>query len=428
MLPFKRSFSHGGERTVERHAEMEKRISASLLIEGMYVVRLDRPWLDTNFAFQGFFVRSKESIRRIREICDYVVIDTFKGLDVKDDGILIRSIARTKPPPPQKIYRNTVPIDEEIEVARLVRRTAREYLDHVFSDVQAGMRPDLSDVRKIVGDMVASVVRNPNAQLCLTQLKKRDEYTAQHSVNVCALSITFGRHLSMPEDQLTLLGMSGLLHDIGKLRTPLDVLNKPGRLTEEEFKLMKAHPTEGRGILQAIRDIPDAVIDVAYSHHERLKGHGYPNALAADRISHWSKLVAIVDVYDAITSDRIYHNGMPATEALTKMYSWKEKDFDTALLEQFIQCVGIYPVGSIVELTSGEIGIVISVEPQQRLKPVVMLTLDENRNPYFPARIEDLSRFGSDIAGSPAIKHVLAPGTYGIDPGEQLNTLGFAKR
>jgi putative nucleotidyltransferase with HDIG domain len=406
---------------------MKKKINAACLTEGMYVAELDRPWLETNFPFQGFFVDSQQTILRVQGICEYVVIDTLKGRDVEDERLITRLTAPAKSSPKIKTYRSVVPIEDEIEVAQSVRRKAREYIDQVFADVQAGRRPDLSDVREIVSHMVASIVRNPNAQMCLAQLKKRDEYTAQHSVNVCVLSITLGRHLGMPEDSLTLLGMGGLLHDIGKLKTPLEVLNKPDRLTEEEFNIMKSHPDQGRGILQGIRDVPESVIDIAYTHHERLMGHGYPNALTADRITDWSKLVAIVDVYDAITSDRIYHNGMAATEALTKMYAWKEKDFDATLLEQFIQCVGIYPVGSIVELTSGEVGIVISVNPQHRLKPTVMLTLDENKNPYYPARIEDLSRYGPDVRNNLAIKRVLEPGAYGINVGEQIGELGIAK-
>jgi len=237
------------------------------------------------------------------------------------------------------------------------------------------------------------------------------------------LTITFGRHLGLSVRQLNLAGMGGLLHDIGKLRTPLEILNKPGKLTDEEFAIMRAHPDHGREILEANPGIPAAVIDVAFTHHERLHGHGYPRGLKADEISLWSKMVAIVDVYDAITSNRIYHDGMNATEALTRMYEWRERDFDPVLLEQFTQCIGIYPIGTLVELHGGEVGIVISTNPELRLRPKVLVVLDEEKRPYYPTRVVDLAQFVDREEGIYAINKVLEPGTYNVDVQQHIRQL-----
>lgn len=401
------------------------------LCPGMFVCNLDRPWLETPFLFQGFLVENQADIDSLAEYCQYVYVDEEKcpDRDVRNHLLTLKTIK------PQFLYSNhhtehpiLVPVEEEIAVAAHTRRHARKFIDRIFVDIEQGNELNIEDVKTVVSDMVDSIVRNPNAHMCLTQLKNRDEYTAQHSVNVCALTIAFGRHLGMNKTDLNLLGMAALLHDIGKLETPLEILNKPGRLTGDEFLIMKQHPEKGAERLKNMEGIPAVVIDVVFSHHERLAGHGYPQGLNADEISYWSRLVAIVDVYDAITSDRCYHDGMKATEALTKMYSWREKDFDPELMEQFIHCIGIYPIGSLVELSNGEVGIVITLNQSKRLKPKLMLVLDEQKNPYFPTRILDLATI-PELDGTPplTIKTVLEPGSHNINTREYISDLQEAQ-
>lgn len=406
---------------------MKRKVPVEQLTKGMYVSELDRPWLDTPFLFQGFFIRSDDELAQLRANCEFVYIDTLKGADLPADRVAPAGPAPAVPPsttaPGERRYPRQVSLEQEMKAAREVRTRARKFIDAVFEDVRQGRRPDLREVKEVISGLVDSIVRNPDAQMCLTLLKKRDEYTAQHSVNVCVLTLAFGRHLGLPPGELNLLGMGALLHDIGKLRTPLEILNKPARLTPEEFARMKEHPGHGREILEGIPGIPPQVIDIAFGHHERLQGHGYPRGLAGDDISTWSRIVAIVDVYDAITSDRPYHDGLSATEALTKMYGWRERDFDPALMEQFIQCIGIYPIGTLVELTSGEVGVVITVNPQLRLRPKVMLALNEKGEPYYPARIVDLALFVDREEGPYAISRVLEPGSHGIDAAEQIRQM-----
>ncbi len=408
---------------------MQKQIDSQDLEIGMYISQPDRPWLETPFRFQGFFIESERHIEEVRRICEYVFIDVIKGKDT--DRILSPNRVFTSPPKPKpsRVYIDTTALEQEIAVAEELRKQAIECIDEVFENIKSNKQLDIPKIKKVVSGFVDSIVRNPNAQMCLAQLKDRDAYTAQHSINVCILTITFGRHLGMAENSLNMLGLGAMLHDVGKLKTPLEILNKPGRLTDEEFEIMKAHPEHGRKILKQSGGVPDSVIDIALSHHERLAGHGYPRACMGNQISPWSKIVAIVDVYDAITSDRCYHDGMSPTHALTKMYEWRIRDFDPELLEQFIQCIGIYPIGTIVELTSGEVGIVISVNSDMRLRPKVMLIMDDDKNPYYPTRIVDLSAFMLNANDSVyGIETVLEPGLYNINVKEYIKDIQQAQQ
>ena len=405
---------------------MKRKISVDQLAKGMYVCELDRPWLDSSFLFQGFFLCTDAELEQLRSSCEHVFIDTLRGSDLPGLAAEIPVPSVAKPVTlarGERRYPRTLALETELSAARAVRKRARMFIDAIFDDVRHGRPPDFTEVREVISGMVESIVRNPDAQMCLAQMKKRDEYTAQHSVNVCVLTVAFGRHLGLPRHDLNLLGMGALLHDIGKLRTPLEILNKPARLTPEEFERMKEHPLHGHEILSEIPGMPEEVVDIAYSHHERLQGHGYPRGIGGGEISTWSKIVAIVDVYDAISSDRTYHDGLSATQALTKMYGWRERDFDPELMEQFIQCIGIYPIGTLVELTSGEVGVVMSINPRLRLRPKVMLALDDSGSPYYPARIVDLAQFVDRDEGPYAIARVLEPGAHGIDAGEQIRQL-----
>jgi putative nucleotidyltransferase with HDIG domain len=418
---------------------MKVKVYVQDLKPGMYVSEIDRPWLDTPFMFQGFLLTDIHQINQVRKYCEYVYIDPEKqNLTGEEDELQIfdqsakqdidkretvrSGLIREFIPKPRK-YENEVHLEEEIPAATRVRDKTQQFVNQIIDDVRMGRSLDISDAKQIVNNMVDSIIRNPNAQMCFTQLKERDEYTAQHSVNVCVLTITFGRHLGLNHSALNILGLGALLHDIGKLKIPLEILNKPGRLTEEEFIEMKKHPEYGQKILKEIHGLNQEVHDIVISHHERLAGHGYPNGLQGDDISFYSRIVAIVDVYDAITSDRCYHDGMKPTEALTKMYEWKATDFDIELLEQFIQCIGIYPVGSMVELSNGEVGVVIALHPTMRLKPKIMMILDQNKNPYFPTRIVNLSEFPADEENQYSIKSVLEPGTYNIQPKQYIHEL-----
>ncbi len=384
-------------------------LHVSQLKLGMFVSELDRPWLGTPFLFQGFRIQKPEEIERLKAVCDSVYVDLEKS-------VKIASGQTRKIIPNRRAYTLAASFEEEIHTANEIRESTRVTVDQLFDDVANGRMIDLVSIKRVMHDTVDGVLRNPDAHVCLTQLKQRDAYTAQHSINVCILALALARHVGLSRTDMETLGIAALLHDIGKIKTPLDVLNKPDKLTPEEFTIMQQHPLTGRQLLEHHYALPYQIADVAFSHHERISGKGYPRGLKSSEISLFSKMVAIVDVYDAISSDRCYHDGISPTEALTKMYSWRLTDFDGELLEQFIQCVGIYPVGTLVELTSGEVGIVISVNPDFRLKPKVNVVLDSNKRPVYPHRVVDLTQHQLTAPEATyAIRQVLTPDAYGID-------------
>jgi putative nucleotidyltransferase with HDIG domain len=277
------------------------------------------------------------------------------------------------------------------------------------------------EAKKAVAGMVESVVRNPDALVWLTQLKKKDEYTALHSLRVCILALTFGRHLELSPEQLNILGIGALLHDVGKFKVPNEILNKPARLTDAEYQIMKTHVPLGVEILENTPNIPPAAIEVARRHHERYSGSGYINGFSGDEIGLFGLIGAIVDTYDAITSDRAYHSGMSAYDALNLLYQARNTEYHTGLVEQFIQCMGVYPIGSVVEMNSGSVGVVISINRARRLKPRVALVLDPDKQPYVPASVVDLFKSPMDSNGKVLeIRKVLPSGMYGIVPANYL--------
>lgn len=406
---------------------MKKKVDVKDLRVGMYIAEVDRPWLETPFLFQGFPLKTLADIEGVRRNCRHVYIDTERGAD-SDAAMPVQKVNRRieqdmlKKIPPVSSREAHYPLRasfrQEIKIARRIHRETKRLIKGLLDDIRLGKSVDAAASKQMVGQMVESVIRNPSALVWFTHMKQRDEYTSDHSLNVCVLSLAFARHLGLPREALNEIGVGALLHDVGKMRVPLEILNKAGRLTEEEFELVKLHPLYGREILEAAGNVPGAAVHIAYSHHERCSGKGYPEGRVADMLPFYSKAVAIADVYDAMTSDRVYHDAIPSHEALKKIYEWRNTDFDGELVEKFIQCLGIYPIGSVVELTSGDVGIIVEVNPRQRLKPKVLLILEPDKQPRPAARLIDVAvdRLEHAGAGRPLeIRRVLEPGAYGID-------------
>jgi len=441
---------------------VEKYIEVGQIKVGMYVVRLDRPWLETPFMTQGFPVLSKKLAADIANYCDHVYIDTDEGIDLdlaqrsglgestprarSTSGALntahlltdqfagagstleapstapshsetaqeVLSVIETgqlPKVPVQYVHQST--FVEESDTATEVYKETRKIVDHVYECARNDEPIDAEQPKALVQQLAASVIRNPDALSLLTNLKNQDSYTADHSMNVCMIALVFGRHLGLSKEPLNELGLGALLHDIGKMKTPSEILNKPGKLTDKEMDVMRYHPIMGRDLLMKSPGISSIVIDVAYSHHERQNGGGYPRGVMGDKISLFGKMVAIVDVYDAITSDRCYHKGMIPMDALQNIYKWRGEHFDPYLAEQFIQCIGTYPVGSIVELSNQEIGIVVSVNQQKRLLPEVMLVRDKHLMPYEPVKYIDLAKV-NEAGTKISITKVLPSDEHGI--------------
>lgn len=381
-------------------SETRIKIDVADLAIGMYVCELDRPWLESPFLFQGFVLDAEENIEEVRQTCEYVYIDPEQSHEsVRNDLIALASRQRVASSnsaldQPEKKTGGVGGIDfrEHLHLARKIHTRARSYIGGVHKDIRAGdLRVDVKLARSLVTDLADNIMVNPHAMMWLTHLKERSEYTLTHSINVCILALTFGRHVNMERSQLERLGLGALLHDIGKLRVPTEILDKPGKLSPEEYEVMKAHPVEGYKMLQHDEHIPLDSLEIVHHHHERISAKGYPDGLDAGQITALTKMASIVDVYDAITSDRCYHDGMSPYKALQNIYSWTGGQFDKELVEKFMSCMGIYPVGSIVELNNGQIAIVISTTPRTRLRPIILLVMDENRELNNIRRILNLS-------------------------------------
>jgi putative nucleotidyltransferase with HDIG domain len=433
---------------------MRKKISTRELAIGMYVAELDRPWTSTHFLFQGFEIENDDTLQDVQRTCEYVYIETdpaaIGGVQNKIPLATIAPRARVgKPPDPRirvsetadprtelvtdvlhgapekKRWNDQVSFEEEIGEARRIETKAREVLYTTLDDVRLGRSIDSDGAKVVIADMVESIIRNPDAMGVLSQLKNADEYTALHSIRVCILALTFGRHLDLTRDELNLLGIGALLHDVGKMKVPGEILNKKGNLTEQEFALMKSHVPEGVKVLENSKGILPVSIEVAARHHERYSGGGYVLGLQGDNIGAFGMIGGIVDCYDAITSDRAYHKGMTSYDALSKMYHWRNTAFHPGLVEQFIQCMGIYPIGSLVELSNGAIGVVVTVNRERRLKPRVVLVLNPDKQPYETIKMVDLLQEAqSNPRSARDIKAVLPSGEYDINPTDYLPLAG----
>ena len=275
-----------------------------------------------------------------------------------------------------------VPIQEELVRAKEIKREARETIHNIMEDIRFGNQIKRDKVEHIVMKMVSSIFRNQNALISLGRIRTVDEYTYMHSMSVCILMISFGKHLRFDLNQLRDVGVGAMLHDIGKMRVPQEILHSKKPLSDEEYEKMKEHVEYGRILLEETPGISDTSVLVAAQHHERLDGSGYPTGLAGNDISKCAQIAAIVDVYDAMTSERCYNRGLPPTEALKKLFEWSERYFNRELVQQFIRCVGIYPVGSLVRLESGMIAIVLNNDDKSLLHPVVRVIYDTNKGKY----------------------------------------------
>ncbi len=352
-------------------------IPVEQLEPGMYINELDRPWLESPFLFQGFPVNTAEEIEQVRRVCRYVFIDA--------DRHSARKKAGRRPGRPRQSEQEKRDERARLQKAARTYQAAHSLIKNMMDDVRLGGSLDIPRVKEAVSECVDRVLQHEQAMTLLTRLKERDEYTSQHSLNVALLSIALGRHLGMERKQLEELGTCGMLHDIGKVHTPLEILNKPGRLTPDEFQIMKRHPTEGRDILLGHSGLNDGAISVAHAHHERIDGTGYPRGLTGDQTTSYTKIVSIVDAYDAITSERPYKRGLTSLQGLKILNDGKGAHFEPGYVMRFIQCIGLYPVGSVVELNSGEIGIVTKVLSQRlKTRPMVLVVRDAEGRPIEP--------------------------------------------
>lgn len=398
----------------------KRRLHVSHLELGMYICELDRPWRQTDFLFQGFPLLKLEHIQAVRERCDYVFVDDTRRVLV-DQGQMILPSAT-----PLRVTRKMtrIPLSLEVQEAREAYRSSTLVLDQVLLDVQQGRAIDTKACQALVKRNLESMLRNESAMLWLTRLKSQDLYTSLHCLSVSILAMGFGTHLGLSDDKIETLGIAGLLHDVGKMKIDPAVLNKPGKLTEEEFRHIKLHPTFGYEALRGQDDIPAAAVQAAHGHHERLDGKGYPLGLDDYQIPFTTRVITIVDAFDAITSHRSYDNARPIQAAYDVLRSSAGQQFDDALVQEFIRWLGVFPVGTLVELHTGEVGLVLEKHPQLHLRPKVVVLRDADKNPC-EARYLDLSQLTVDADGTPyRISSGIPDGAHGLfiaDP--QLQTI-----
>jgi HD-GYP domain-containing protein (c-di-GMP phosphodiesterase class II) len=393
---------------------VRKTIPVGELQFGMYIAQLDRPWTDTPFRFQGFVLETPEQLEVLKKYCKQVQVDPDKA------EVVARLPGRTVGPAPSAVdlsrtgrvkYVEQAPVEQEFHRAVASRESGERAVQESVVALRAGKTLDAQRVNEAVSGLTESVLRNPDAMLLYTQLQQKGDYTQSHALDVSVYMTAFGRFLEMSREDIALLGHLGLLQDVGKVRLPNALIEKRERLTPEEFELAKRHVEYSAEILAETKGLPPQLVELAILHHERHDGSGYPKKLRGKEIGLVGSIAAIVDTFDALTARRPYAEPVAPSTALSMLYKWRGTFFDPYLVEQFIRCIGIFPIGSVVELNSGESGIVIAQNLEKRLQPRVMIVRDAAGNPLKPQKLVDLSRGLKTASGEPyRIKRTLEYG------------------
>ena len=405
---------------IARGNRLKQKIFVKDLKLGMYVNELDRPWLDTPYLLQGFLVQFAQDIDEVSKYCEFVYIDPLKGqyigqtsrlLSVDDAGNGAVKLGPIR-------YENKLGVEDEMPRAKAVSDDAVKVINRIRLEIEDNPKFAVKNATVLVESMIDSIVDNPDALMLLTRLRQSDVSAYDHAIEVAIFMLAFGRQMGFPREELSQLGLGGLLLDIGKIKLPKELIEKTQPYTPAEHSLMKRHVTYGENILRSSAGISRAVIDIVAQHHEREDGSGYPRGLKHSEITVYGKMAAIVDVYRELTSPNPNSNVGTSYDALQTMHGWAGKFFQPGLLEQFVQCIGIYPVGSIVELNTGEVAIVIAHSRVRRMRPRVMLILDPKKRPHAnPVMIDLMNDPISPLAGVRyEITRGLEKGMYGIDP------------
>ncbi len=397
---------------------MRKKIKVSELRIGMYVDKLDGNWLQHPFWKTAFNLIEVKDLNAIKECgIKYLWIDTGKGLGVEEKSVLEKTVPVLDTVQSEKTVQKKISLEDELEHARETLSKAKAATVSMFKEARMGNSIKIDDVAPLVDEISQSVARNPGAMLSLTRIKNKDDYTYLHSVAVCALMIALGKQLNYKGD-LQVLGMAGLLHDVGKAVIADEILNKPGKLTDEEFSCIMEHPRKGWEILKTSYGVDEISLDVCLHHHEKVNGTGYPDKISDKDISLEAKMGAVCDVYDAITSNRSYKKGWEPADSLKKMADWKDGHFDDDVFKAFVKSVGIYPVGTLVKLKSGRLAVVAEQSENTLLKPKLKVFFSSSSNSPIPVKTVDLER------SQETIESIEEPEDWDFDRQKIMDILG----
>ena len=386
---------------------MRYKVNVGDLQNGMYVTELDRPWVGTPFMFQGFLIETDEELGQLKSLCTFVVVDETQS------KIAVGSVGK-----PVDDSRTTAKADVEPKLSTQpasrppnARTNVHENIGQMLASAKAGESIDIKESQKIVARLVQQST-NHNLMMQMSNLRNKQDRNAGHALNTAILAIAFGKHLGHSEERLNLLGLGAILHDIGKTRIPNEILNKPGKLTDEELTLIKRHPNDGYEMLMAADKIPDEVLSMVRHHHERVDGSGYPSGLKGNDVPLSVGIISLADSYETLTTDNPYQPALTPVLALQRLRTTGTEIFGKDLVQDFMRFMGLYPIGSAVKLSSGDIGIVFSADPKTRMRPLIMLVLDEKSIEIRPHRLVNLAVLPESKL---SISDIVDPRKYAID-------------
>ena len=390
-----------------------REISVDELSFGMYVAKLDRPWTETPFVFQGFVVKTDKQIDVLKKLCKLVYVDPEKEEPV--GKVTPEDIAKVRG---TTVYKEAATVEVELPRAQKAYTSTTVVVQELSRAVEIGNSIDSSRAHEAAAQITESVVRNPDAMALLIKLQEKSSITLSRAIEVSVMMTIFGRFLQLPQDRLELLGMLGLLQDVGKLKLPAELATS-GPINAAEVELYRTHVNHSVEVLSKSAGLPPELSGLASLHHERFDGTGYPRGLRGDAIALYGLIAGIVDAFDTLTAPQPMGENMSPANALSVMYKGRGKQFHPALVEQFIQCIGVFPVGSIVELNSGEIAIVIAQNMVRRMQPRIMVVKDAKGNPLSPYKMLDLMKEPKVGPDEPyRIQRTLEYDSVKIDPRE----------
>lgn len=407
---------------------VERRVFVTDLEVGMYVSRLDCEWSDTPFPLQGLPIASQEDIDKLRRFCKYVFVDLHRKVApartpgaVTPARVVTAPAMPTRPAPNPRLvarhnYTDTASFDEEIPRAREAFDSVSRFAERLVADIQDGRAIEPGAVEEAVRPMVASILRSGDAFFWIESLRRLDTYTYCHAVACSTLAAAFGRHMGFGAEAISSLAAGGLLMDVGKAQLPEELLKRGGPLNDDEWELVRQHVQEGMSILDHAGITDPEIRDMVLTHHERFDGTGYPSRLAGTAIPLSGRMAAIIDTYHAMSTPRPYRPAVSQHLALRQLYSGRDREFQGELVEQFQACLGVYPTGTLVELNTGEVAIVMAQNQARRLQPRVAILTGTDKASLEEFLIIDLMNQADAVRRE--ILRTLPAGSHGIDPRE----------